>query len=145
MEILCNGHLVVQLTPSTEMTVPAPPRRWFGRAATASFHGGEARILTGPRFRGSRLTVVTDEARVEVTGTTLAVIRDAEGTCVCVFEGAVAVGARGDEPERVATGLRRFHYKGSRPAATLPIDDMENAKLSMFQDRARPLLEGPGR
>jgi hypothetical protein len=141
VEILCDGYFVVQLTPSTEMTLPGAPGRWFGRDVAASFHAGEARIITGPRFEGARLSIETEEAKIAVSGTTFAVIRDTAATCVCAFEGVVEVGVKDGRLEPVTPGSRTFHYSDGRPPATFPIDDMENAKLSMFQDQSRPHLE----
>lgn len=145
MEILCANRMVVQLTPGTEMTVPGVPGRWFARNVRTEVHGGEARITTGPGFRGARLRITTLEVEVQVSGTTLAVIRDAASTCVCAYDGELLVGPRGGTLKRLATGWRRILYNDGRPEALLPIDDMENAKLGMFQDQARPRLEPAAR
>jgi ferric-dicitrate binding protein FerR (iron transport regulator) len=98
------------------------------------------RIVTGPRFRGAVLRVVTPEADVEVIGTTLAVIRDATATCVCAFEGSVRMGPRTLELETVPPGMRRFLYNDGRPPATVAIDAMGTMKLQMFHDNFRPKL-----
>lgn len=145
MDILCEGNLMVQLTPGTEMTVPAAPGRWFARAVQARFVAGQARIATGPRFRGARLSIGTAEARMEVTGTTIAVIRNPDGTCLCVFEGTVSIGEGRREPERVSAGIRKTIYRDGRPPLVEPLTGMESSKLTMFRDQSRPVLEGSGR
>src|SRR5439155_1381731 len=96
--------IVFQGTGGTEFTVPASPGRWFARRVTGAVRHGEIRVTTGPSFRGARLHLDTPEASVEVTGTTLAVICEPAGTCVCVFEGVVHVGAKGAAAEAVPGG-----------------------------------------
>src|SRR5205085_433042 len=94
IEIAAAGDMVVQITSGTDATVPGVPGRWFGRRVEGELESGELRITTGPRFAGATLALTTPEANVVVTGTTLAVIREPAGTCVCVFDGRVRVGEK---------------------------------------------------
>lgn len=142
MEIATAGGLVVQVTAGTEFTLPAVPGRWFGRQVTGAVRHGEIRVTTGPAFRGARLRVDTPEATVQVTGTTLAVICEPAGTCVCVYDGAVQVGARGAVAETVPSGRRRFVFNDGRAPEMADIRPMEIQKLGMFRDRRRVWLEG---
>src|SRR5687768_1619740 len=78
------------------VVVPRLPRSFGRRGAVSEFVSGETRVTSGAGFGGARLRFRTPEAHVEVTGTTLAVIRDSVATCVCVFEGTVSIGTRPD-------------------------------------------------
>ncbi len=140
LELLGAGNMAWQLIPGADATLPRLPGRWFPRRVIASVWGGEVRIVTGPRFRGAALRIVTPEADIEVTGTTLAVIRDSTSTCVCTFAGSVRVSPIGGMPQAVLAGKRRFIYNDGRPSALLDIDAMETMKLQMFQDGASPKL-----
>lgn len=142
IEIASTGHLVVQITAGTEFTVPASPGRWFGRRVTGAMRHGEIRVTTGPAFAGARLRMDTPEAAVEVTGTTLAVICEPAGTCVCVFDGVVSVAARGGSTERVSQGRRRFVFNDGRPPELAGIRPAEIQKLDDFRAHHRAWLEG---
>ena len=141
LEILSPGGLMIQIAPGSDFTVPKPPARWFGRGTTAELRAGELRIMTGPAFHGARLAVVTPETRVEVTGTTLAVIREPAGTCVCVLEGKVAVGSPGGAKVEVVEGRRRFVFADGRPSEEAEMRPAEHEALPEFRDSRRALLE----
>src|SRR5207249_6837996 len=117
LEIMGPGQLVIQMTPGSDVTIPKTPGRWFGRRVSTEVRAGELRITTGHGFDGARLSITTPAARVEVTGTTLAVICDPEGTCVCVLEGKVGVGGRDGPMETVKQGRRRFMFNDGRAEA----------------------------
>lgn len=142
LEVAGGGALAIQVTPGTEVVLPRAPGRWWGRAVRSDLLHGEIRVTSGPGFRGARLAVVTPEARVEITGTTLAVICEPAGTCVCVLEGRVMVGPKDGALEPVEHGMRRFVFKDGRPVEVAPMRDMERVKLGMFRDQRRPMLEG---
>ena len=142
LEIESPGHLVIQVTPGTELRLPGPSGRWFGRELRALVSAGEVRITTGPRFRGARLLVETPEAGVLVNGTTLAVICEPGGTCVCVYEGSVRVGEKGGPTSRVERGWRRYVFGDGRPPEDASIRDDESVELARFRDRHRSRLEG---
>ena len=78
---------------------------------------------------------------MQVTGTTLAVICEDQGTCVCVFEGTVRVGARGAAPEAVTNGRRRFVFHDGRPPESAEIRVVERAELGRFRERRGSWLE----
>jgi ferric-dicitrate binding protein FerR (iron transport regulator) len=96
---------------------------------------GEIRIATGPDFRGARLTIATPEARVEVTGTTLAVIREPAGTCVCVMQGNVRVGAGSGAMERIEAGRRIYVFNDGRPPERAEMRPTEVAPLGELMER----------
>ena len=141
VELLSAGNLALQLVSGADVTLPRLPGRWLPRRVIASVWGGEVRIATGPRFRGAVLRIVTPEADIEVTGTTLAVIRDSTSTCVCTFAGSVRMAPIGGTPQAVIAGKRRFIYNDGRTPALVDIDAMESMKLQMFHDGAAPKLD----
>lgn len=135
LEIANPGNLVVQITGGTDATIPAPPGRWFGRVIHAGIESGEFRITTGPRFAGATLAVSSPEAEIEVRGTTLAVIREPGGTCVCVYEGVVKVGEKRGPMVDVGHGRRRFVFNDGRDPELAEIRETEVAKLGEFRDQ----------
>ena len=143
LELVSTRQIAMDLTPGTDATVPEIPGRWYGRRVRAEVLAGEVRLMTGPRFEGARLSITTPAARVEVTGTTLAVICDPEGTCVCVLEGKVRVGARDGPMETVRQGRRRFVFNDGRAEAA-EIRPTELVQLGELRERKRPLLEHAG-
>lgn len=138
LEIESPGALRIELTAETDATVPAAPGRWFGRRVSSEIEAGECRITTGPRFRGAHLAIATPSAHVEVTGTTLAVILDPEGTCVCVHEGTVRVGRDRDDMVDVPAGRRRFVYNDERPSEMGDIRDNEVPELERLRQGTHP-------
>lgn len=141
VEFASEGQMVLQATPGTEFTLPAPPARRRNREIRTHVLGGELRVTTGVGFRGARLTVLTDEATIEVTGTTLAVIRGPDSTCVCVFEGVVQASPRGGAVAPIPAGTQQYFFADGRPTEVHDINDMERAKLGMFRDQYRSALD----
>jgi ferric-dicitrate binding protein FerR (iron transport regulator) len=135
LTIAAPGRLAVEVTPGTEARLGAPPARWLGRIASAEVESGELRITTGERFPGSHLMVKTPEANVVVTGTTLAVIREPRGTCVCVMEGRVHVGVQGQPMVEIPAGRRRYFYRDGRPPAQDEMLPTERIKLGEMMSR----------
>ena len=135
LTVTAPGNMAVEITPGTEAMLSAPPSRWLGRIASAEVSSGELRFTTGERFPGSHLRVKTPEARIEVTGTTLAVIREPKGTCVCVMDGVVRVGVEGQPMVAVPAGRRRFVYRDGRPPALDEMLPVERAKLGEMMAR----------
>ncbi len=135
LDIANPGNLAVQLTGGTDATVPGAPGRWFGRRIQAGIESGELRITTGPRFAGARLAISSPEAEIEVKGTTLAVIREPGGTCVCVHDGVVKVGEKGGPMVDVTQGRRRFVFNDGRDPELAEIRETEVDKLGEFRDQ----------
>lgn len=147
IEITSPERAVVEFTPGTDVTVPEVPGRWFARRVSAEVRAGELRITTGRAFHGARLSISTPEAMVQVTGTTLAVICDPDGTCVCVLEGTVRVGPHGGDMVAVGHGHRRFVYNDARPpetAAIRPVEQVELTRLRLAK-RAEMGMGAPAR
>jgi len=144
LEISCGRMLAIQMAAGTEAVVPRVPGRWFGRTVQGRIAAGEWRITTGAEFPGARFEITTPSARVEVTGTTLAVICQPEGTCVCVYEGHVRVGRGPSDMLTVVSGRRRYVYADT---SRVPLDDAmlppERPALGGFCETMRPLLRRP--
>jgi ferric-dicitrate binding protein FerR (iron transport regulator) len=142
IEIAIPGQIAMQVAPGTDVTLPASAGRWFGRSTRASVANGEVRITTGAGFHGARLAVETPEAMVQVTGTTLAVICEPTGTCVCVLEGSVRVAAQaGGAGVPVSEGHRRYVFNDARAPESAEIRPTEIGALKEFRERRRPLME----
>ena len=96
--------------------------------------------MTGRRFTGRRLRVELPDAAVEISGTTFAVIRNAEGSCVCVLEGTVtmrdATGTAGVMPLH-----RRVVPPRGEPPRDEPIRTMERMKLEMLRNQAQEMWD----
>jgi len=129
VELASMGTLAIQLTPGTDLTVPAVPGRWWARRVAAEIRSGEIRVTSGRRFKGARLAIETPAASVELSGTTLAVICDPEGTCVCVLEGHARVGPRGGAMMSVPGGMRRFVFLDARAPELATMREIEHVKL----------------
>ena len=134
LEVMAPGQMAIVLMAGTDVEMPATPGRWFGRGVSANLTAGQLRVTTGPRFSGARFAIHTPEADVAVTGTTLAVICEPHGTCICVLEGRVDVGARGGEMSVVEEGRRRFVFNDGRGPEVDEMRPMEREKLGEFRE-----------
>lgn len=139
LDLELPGTAVLQIVGGSSVRLPGSPGRWLGRRMTASLETGEIRISTGPGFQGIRFDVLTPEVRAVVTGTTLAVFRQPDASCVCVFEGDVAMFGGADD-DTVHAGYRRSVYRDGRAALLEPILPMETMKLTMLRDQASQAL-----
>ena len=143
MDLVAPGAIAMTLSSGSDVDVPRAPGRWFQRNALAVVRAGETFFTTGRRFHGAHLTVATDEANVEVVGTTFAVLRHEEGTCVCVMEGKVRVGATGESAVEVGAGVRRFCYPRAlgKPSESAPILESSEHALHALRASTTRLLE----
>lgn len=139
LEVVLPGAVLMQIPGGTHASIPSRPGRWFHRELNASLDRGEVRFTTGSTFHGARLTIATREARAVVTGTTLAVLRASDSTCVCVFDGSVVVHTAATV-DTVHAGTRRSMFATGLPAHVEPIRAMETMKLSMLHKRAAAVL-----
>jgi len=140
--LAARGQMAVEITPATAASLSAPPGRWVGRIARAEVTTGELRITTGRDFHGARLRVRTPEASIEVTGTTLAVIREPHGTCVCVMDGVVRVGAGRGPMVAVEAGRRRFVFNDGRAPEQAEMRPIEHVELAAMRDEQRERMAG---
>lgn len=135
LDLEIPGIAAFQITGGSRVILPGRPGRWSARALRVSLEEGEVRVATGPRFRGTRLQVLTPETRAIVTGTTFAVIRNRDASCVCVLDGRVAMVGEAST-DTVRSGFRRSVFRDHRPPLLEPILPMETMKLTMLRDQA---------
>jgi ferric-dicitrate binding protein FerR (iron transport regulator) len=137
LELVAPGELAVRMTRVTDMTLPPAPNRWFQRDVQVAVRRGDTFYSTGRAFHGARLQVRTAQAQVLVTGTSLAVLSNEDGTCVCVMEGRVGV-AKVDG----ATGAMRMIPAGKR--YVFPSDGSESFEddILMYSEHALHALHG---
>jgi ferric-dicitrate binding protein FerR (iron transport regulator) len=134
LSIRSPGVLAIQMTSETDATIPPTPGRWFRRAVDAEIRSGEWRLMTGPKFHGARFAIATPSAHVEIVGTTLAVICEPEGTCVCVYEGRARVGRDATDMVPVDGGRRRYVYNdATREPELAPMRPTEAVALPEFR------------
>lgn len=135
LDMLAGGMLLVEVTPSTDMTVPETGRR--GGRTAFSFHvtGGEVRLMTGPRFAGASLEVTTPQGVIEVTGTTVSVDCDDTGTCVCVMHGTAMVGTGPNDMQPVPSGMRKVMPSNGAAAYITRIEPTHLAGILDFEAR----------
>ncbi len=135
LELVAPGSMAVEIVAGSDATIPPVAGRWFGRRLEAQVRSGEIRVTTGRDFHGARLAVRTPEASVMVVGTTLAVIRDSVGTCVCVMEGRVMMGPRGAPMAPIEAGRRRFVFNDGRPPEEAEMRPTEKIELGAMHAR----------
>jgi len=140
LDLVSSGLLAMQLSPGTEMVLPSPPGRWFGRASRASVERGLLRVTTGRRFGGARLAIRTPEATVHVTGTTLAVIAESTGTSVCVLEGVTHVRPHRGSMTRVHPGSTCEVARGTATSRMREMREAERPKLLDLRDRLQAVM-----
>jgi len=140
IEITAGTELVVRMMSGTDAIVPPTPSRWLHRRVTGRIEHGQWRITTGPRFAGARLEVETPHADIEVSGTTLSVICEPTGTCVCVFEGRVRVGHTPRDRVSVEAGHLRYVWADGGPPKDAGIRPIENEQLGKFREEKRAEL-----
>lgn len=122
--------------PGAEFTVPQPARS--GRAAFRVTMG-EVRVATLPGIAGEAVEIEAPGTRVDVMGTTLAVIADTASTCVCLLEGTAMMMSREGAMMPLDPGMRRImHMDPARPDETAPIHGNERMKLEMLRSAVGP-------
>jgi hypothetical protein len=134
LDLVLGRLMSVQVTPGTSVRLPA--RSPGTQSLAGDLLAGEIRVSTGPDFAGRTLSFHATGAEVLVRGTTFAVIRGADSTCVCVYEGRVDIHPDSGAAAPLDAGLRWIHADGAPEARTEPITPMEAMKLQMFRDAA---------
>jgi len=140
LNLISSGLLAMQLSPGTEMVLPPPPGRWFARGPQGNVSGGLLRVTTGKRFHGARLAITTPDATIHVTGTTLAVIAEPTGTCVCVLEGTAHVSPHKGGMTRVTPGSSCEVARGGHKSKRGEMRDAERPRLVDLRDRMQAVM-----
>src|SRR5207249_4248121 len=139
--------------PRAVAIAPRRPVRFLAWAAGLSAAAAVAIVLavlnqppgwtartTGGRFHGARLAITTPDATIHVTGTTLAVIAEATGTCVCVLEGTAHVAPHQGKMTRVTPGSSCEVARGGRKPKRGEMRDAERPRLVDLRDRMQAVM-----
>jgi ferric-dicitrate binding protein FerR (iron transport regulator) len=131
------------MIPGTALELPRPPGRWFGRDRELTLTAGEIYGTSGGRTLDFDLTFATGELQAQLTGTTFAVFRTDTASCVCLWEGGIAVTPLVGPAETIDLEVKRrvWVFKDGRAPAILPLSDMEVMKLQMIHEAG--LAEAP--
>lgn len=122
--------------PGAEFTVPFPPRKG---QQSFDVSMGEVRVATLPGLSGEAIEIGAPGTRVDVMGTTLAVIADTSSTCVCLLEGTAMMMMKDGGMAHVDPGMRRvMHMDPATPDEIVPIFGNERMKLEMLRTAVGP-------
>lgn len=114
--LVLGGVLEFELLPGTTLEVPPLPELDGLAPLDFELARGEVFLRTRAGYPGNPVRVRTDLAEIQLSGTTVGVLADEEGTCVCVAEGAVRVtSARGVEELPARNSLRLFRDPAQAP------------------------------
>ncbi len=133
LDVVLGRVLVLGVAGPAEFTLPGNPSH-DDYAYETIVHQGEFRIKTGPGFPGSDMLILTTEGRVEITGTTIAVFKNDDVTCVCVLEGTAQIGKDGDHMDAVGAGMRKVMFVDARDPMIAPIEPGHKESLIEFED-----------
>lgn len=86
-----GGGLEVELLPGAALAFPGLPELDGVSTLALELTRGEAYLRTAPSYPGNPILVHTGAADVRLHGTTVGVLVDEHGTCVCVADGTVRV------------------------------------------------------
>jgi len=132
LDVVLDGVLVVGIAGPADFTLPANPED-EPYLYQATIHDGEFRIKTGPKFLGREVLLLTSEGRVEITGTTVAVFKDVDVTCVCILEGSAMIGKDRDHLDRISAGMRKVMFADGREPLIIPIEPGHKDGLLEFE------------
>ncbi|MCB9462905.1 MAG: hypothetical protein H6682_04390 [Candidatus Eisenbacteria bacterium] len=119
-----------------EFTVPYPAKK--GRNSFL-VDMGEVRVATLPGIDGEAIEIGAPGTRVDVMGTTLAVIADTSSTCVCLLEGTAMMKMKNGDMHHLEEGMRTImHMDPETPDETAPIFGNERMKLEMLRTAVGP-------
>jgi len=111
-------HVMVEMVPGTVARF-CPPRTEGGvLEVPIELVSGELLVHLDPSLGPTRLVVQTNESVVNLTGTSLSILREASGTCVCVASGSVRIDVKGQTrpPLDVRGGSSAFLFaSGAAP------------------------------
>ena len=138
VELSLQDRLRLRFLSDARADLPPGPGRWFGRSRTLRVDKGEVYGSTGGAPLDFRLWIETDETRAVLAGTTFAVIRLEDATCLCLYDGRISFLPRGAETAiELPVGQRVFIYNDSRPLRFEPLDGRERMKLQMLDEATR--------
>jgi len=132
LDVVLDDVLVLGVAGPADFTLPANPDQ-EPYVYQATIHDGEFRIKTGPKFSSRKVLLLTTEGRVEITGTSVAVFKNAEVTCVCVLEGTAMIGRDRDHLDAIGGGMRKVMFVDGRDPLIIPIEPGHKEGLLEFE------------
>ncbi len=142
-EFQLGETLRLRMRPSSRITLPPPPGRWFGHDRTLRVAAGEIYGTTGGQPLGFTMHLETAEGSGTITGTTFAVMCVPGGSCFCLWDGAVNVTPRsGDDPVEIPTDRKLMLFSDGSAPQVMPIGPDERMKLQMMHDSG--IVRAPG-
>ncbi|NNF08023.1 MAG: hypothetical protein HKN21_14765 [Candidatus Eisenbacteria bacterium] len=121
------------LAPNTEIVLGTTTKDGKSELS-ATLDQGQMMAVTGPEFPG--LTLTTEEAEIRITGTLFGMLKEADSTCVCVFEGKVLAKLNGELitiPEE--SRLTLFSNQDPIPMSLYPLSLKEEEMKGMLASR----------
>jgi ferric-dicitrate binding protein FerR (iron transport regulator) len=91
VRVALGDVLELELRPGSELTFPMLPELDGVSPVSFQLSGGEMYVAARPGWPGNPIEVRTKSANVMLSGTTVGVLVDEHGTCVCVAEGKARV------------------------------------------------------
>ncbi len=123
-------------TPGVEMTVPAT----IGKSGSdLEITNGEIRVTSMEGLAQAPLSIDAPGSRIDVMGTTLAVICSPDSVCVCLLDGNAMMTDRDGSPMQLEPGMRRIRFNDNDdPDMIEPIRGDERMKLEALRSRVAP-------
>jgi ferric-dicitrate binding protein FerR (iron transport regulator) len=116
LDIVYPGSFAMRFTQGTDIVLPERPGRWFRRSVESPMYYGDISVRTGPDMAGGRIIVITDEARTEIHGTMVSIVRNEAVTCICLLDGLAEIITPLTELGPVPPGKRWVVFRdGSEP------------------------------
>jgi ferric-dicitrate binding protein FerR (iron transport regulator) len=134
LDLALGDVMVLGAAGGTEFVLPAKPGGSPPRYAVRVVRG-DLMFKSGPGFAGRALELSTTEGLVEITGTTVAVYKDDEVTCVCVLEGTARIGRDPSRMDAIPEGMRKVMFADGREPLVVPIEPGHRAGLLEFERR----------
>lgn len=93
LRLALGDLMLVELGPETEISLSSSDKRGRAEPISIAASRGALRLITGPGFAGSQVTIGTGDLALRVTGTAFSVDVlegvPGPGTCVCCLEGSI--------------------------------------------------------
>lgn len=136
LEIQLGDQLRFRMIAGTTLDLPRAPGRWFGRGRELQLTAGEIYGTSGGKKLDFDLVFSTGELQAQLIGTTFAVFRTDDASCVCLWEGGISVVplVGTTTPVNLDEKKRVWIYKDGRAPEILPLSDMEIMKLQMIHE-----------
>jgi hypothetical protein len=134
LDLALGDVMVLGAAAATDFELPRAPSGSPVRYEVR-VHRGDLMFKSGPDFPGREMMLSTTEGRIEITGTTVAVYKDDEVTCVCVLEGTARIGRDDSHMEPIPAGMRKVMFADGREPLIIPIEPGHRDGLLRFESR----------